>query len=199
MNYENYVVYITVQKRDIDLDHPLNTFSNSQSSGTGFYIDKGLILTCYHVVQNSLEIIVNTYKNHTKKKNKGIIKYIFPDDDLAVIELEDNDTTFELFDYYILSLKENNLEVNTIGFPLNSTSIKINKGVISGFQDSNIQTDSTLNPGNSGGPLIDNEGYVFGVNTGAKPVGQNFNISVGVNAFCEKLITCPYERYWQED
>ena len=67
-------------------------------------------------------------------------------------------------------------------------------------RDSNLLfSTASLSPGNSGGPLIDNEGYVFGVNTGAKPVGQNFNISVGVNAFCEKLITCPYERYWQED
>jgi S1-C subfamily serine protease len=61
-----------------------------------------------------------------------------------------------------------------------------------------IFTTASLSPGNSGGPLIDNERYVFGVNTGSKPVGQNFNISVGINVFCEKLITCPNEKYWQE-
>lgn len=62
-----------------------------------------------------------------------------------------------------------------------------------------IFTTASLSPGNSGGPLIDNEGYVFGVNTGSKPVGQNFNISVGINVFCEKLISCPREKYWQEE
>lgn len=62
-----------------------------------------------------------------------------------------------------------------------------------------IFTTASLSPGNSGGPLIDNEGFVFGVNSGSKPVGQNFNISVGVNVFCEKLIICPTERYMQED
>jgi serine protease Do len=62
-----------------------------------------------------------------------------------------------------------------------------------------VFTTASLSPGNSGGPLIDNEGYVFGVNTGSKPVGQNFNISVGVNVFCEKLINCPSSRYWQEE
>lgn len=61
-----------------------------------------------------------------------------------------------------------------------------------------IFTTASLSPGNSGGPLIDNEGYVYGVNSGSKPVGQNFNISIGVNTFCEKLITCPSTRYWQE-
>jgi hypothetical protein len=62
-----------------------------------------------------------------------------------------------------------------------------------------IFTTASLSPGNSGGPLIDNSGYVFGVNSGSKPVGQNFNISIGINVFCEKLIICPAKRFWQEE
>ncbi len=46
---------------------------------------------------------------------------------------------------------------------------------------------------------MDNEGYVYGVNSGSKPVGQNFNISIGVNVFCEKLIICPASQYWQDE
>jgi S1-C subfamily serine protease len=57
---------------------------------------------------------------------------------------------------------------------------------------------ASLSPGNSGGPLLDNTGYVYAVNTGSKPVGQNFNLSVGVNAFCDKLISCSKARYWEE-
>jgi hypothetical protein len=41
-----------------------------------------------------------------------------------------------------------------VGFPLESTTIKLTKGIISGYQNSLIQTDATLNPGNSGGPLV---------------------------------------------
>jgi S1-C subfamily serine protease len=62
-----------------------------------------------------------------------------------------------------------------------------------------VFTTASLSPGNSGGPLLDNEGYVLGVNTGSKPIGQNFNISVSVNIFCDKLIICPREKYWQEE
>jgi serine protease Do len=62
-----------------------------------------------------------------------------------------------------------------------------------------VFTTASLSPGNSGGPLIDNEGYVFGVNSGSKPVGQNFNITVGINEFCEKLIICPKGGFWQEE
>jgi S1-C subfamily serine protease len=57
---------------------------------------------------------------------------------------------------------------------------------------------ASLSPGNSGGPLVDNDGYLYGVNTGSKPVGQNFNLSVGVNAFCEKLINCTKSAYWAD-
>lgn len=154
INYEYNIVHITVQKKEIDLKHPLNSFGNFRSTGTGIYIDKGTILTCYHVVNNSLEIIVSVKKNKELKEIEAKIKYIFPDDDLAVIELVDKDVDYKLFDYLLMTRNMVNLEVYTIGFPMNSTTIKINRGVISGFQDSNIQTDSTLNPGNSGGPLI---------------------------------------------
>ena len=57
---------------------------------------------------------------------------------------------------------------------------------------------ASLSPGNSGGPLVDNEGYLYGVNTGSKPIGQNFNISVGVNAFCDMLLRCTKSRYWED-
>jgi hypothetical protein len=55
----------------------------------------------------------------------------------------------------------------TIGFPLSSKNIKITKGMISGYQESLIQTDASLNHGNSGGPLVINDKgkyKVIGVN-----------------------------------
>lgn len=164
MNLENHIVHIITQKKENDLNHPLNNFTSSKSSGTGFYIECGIILTCYHVVQNSLNISVKTYnKNGEIFENKAKIKYLFPDDDLAIIEVDNKDINFNVFEYHILTEKINNLEVNTVGFPLNSSTLKMNKGVISGYQDSNIQTDSTLNHGNSGGPLL-YQNKVIGIN-----------------------------------
>lgn len=181
INYEHYIVHITVQKKENDLNHPLNLYGNFKSSGTGIYIDKGIILTCYHVVQNSLEIIVSVIKNKELKQIKANIKYIFPDDDLAVIELEDKDIEYKIFEYLLITKAEINLDVFTIGFPLNSTTIKINRGVISGFQDSNIQTDSTLNPGNSGGPLILNN-KLIGINQ-SRMTGEATNTGFAIPIF----------------
>ena len=182
MNFENYVVLIITHKKEDDLNHPLNNYTNSKSSGTGFYIDNGLILTCYHVIQNSLKIFVKTLnKNFEIFDNKAVVKYIFPDDDLAVIEVENKDIIYNIFDYHVLTEKINNLEVNTVGFPLNSTTLKINKGVISGYQDSNIQTDSTLNPGNSGGPLLYNN-KVIGINQ-SRLTGEAANTGFAIPIF----------------
>jgi len=182
MNFDYYIVHITNQQKETDLNHPLNNFNSSQSTGTGFYIDKGIILTCYHVVQNSLKITVKTYNiNNDIIDNNAKIKYIFPDDDLAVIEVEDKNILFNVFEHYILTEKINNLEVNTIGFPLDSTTLKINRGVISGYQDSNIQTDSTLNSGNSGGPLILNN-KVIGINQ-SKLTGEASNTGYAIPIF----------------
>ena len=57
---------------------------------------------------------------------------------------------------------------------------------------------ASLSPGNSGGPLVDNEGYLFGVNSGSKPVGQNFNFSISLNSFCEMLVKCKNGSFWDK-
>jgi S1-C subfamily serine protease len=163
MNWEKSVVKINVKSRKIYYSNPLNTYNIFETSGTGFFITKNLILTCYHVVENSI-IIDILYKNTNVIKSKII--HIFPDDDLALLEIKE-----DLDDVIPLELKSLNDKVTddvlTIGFPLSSKNIKITKGIISGYQESLIQTDASLNHGNSGGPLVINDKgkyKVIGVN-----------------------------------
>jgi S1-C subfamily serine protease len=182
INYEKSIVKITVQQLEMDLNHPLNLFSKNESTGTGFYIDSKLILTCYHVVNNALDIIVDVYKNELDKiKIKAKIKYIFPDDDLAIIELSESNNNYIKLKFDIIT-NNNNLEVSTIGYPLGTDNIKINRGIISGFQDSMIQTDSTLNPGNSGGPLIINN-KVIGINQSKYAEASNTGFAIPIFRF----------------
>ena len=185
INYEKSIVKITVQQLEIDLNHPLNLFSKNESTGTGFFIDDNVILTCYHVVNNALDIIVDIYINELdKKKIKAKIKHIFPDDDLAIIELLEFSTNYNCIklNFSIITDTHSNTEVNTIGYPLDTNNIKINRGIISGFQDSMIQTDSTLNPGNSGGPLIINN-KVIGVNQSKYMEASNTGFAIPIFRF----------------
>jgi S1-C subfamily serine protease len=152
MDWEKYVVQINVKSKVINLNYPLNIFKTTNSSGTGFFISPTEILTCHHVVYGAINIDI-TFK-HTNSI-KGHIKHIFPDDDLAIIVI---DPIFISNDIGILDHETSSIvqsgKVFTVGFPLSSTNIKITKGIISGYQKSLIQTDASLNHGNSGGPLV---------------------------------------------
>lgn len=163
MNFENSIVKIICNARITDFNNPLNTFGISNGTGTGFFISKKLILTCFHVINGANNIEIN-YKDNINIPAK--IKNIFPDDDLAIIEIEKEFDDIIILEHKIINNKYSN-DVFTIGFPLNTDSIKITKGIISGYQNSLIQTDAALNHGNSGGPLVtlDGDNYkVIGVN-----------------------------------
>ncbi len=186
MNLENSVVKINIKSKEIDYAHPLNTFKTTGSSGTGFFISKNLILTCYHVVKNAIVIDI-LYKN-TNNIN-GTIKYIFPDDDLAIIKIDKSIDDSKPLEFKAISERYNG-DVYTVGFPLSSTNIKTTKGIISGYQDSLIQTDASLNHGNSGGPLVIIENglvKVIGVNVSKISSAEKTGFVVPIYRFLKSL------------
>lgn len=165
MNLDNYVVKINVKSKVIDFNYPLNIYETQNKSGTGFFINKTQILTCYHVISGAITIDIIFRQTNSIH---GTIKHIFPDDDLAIIEIPNENPNVEILEHKIINTRQSG-DVFTIGFPLSSTNIKITKGIISGYQESLIQTDATLNHGNSGGPLVildetDNKYKVIGIN-----------------------------------
>ena len=163
MDWEHYIVKINVKVTEIDLNKPLDKTNILSASGTGFFICKNLILTCYHVVKYAVHIEIIYNQTNILK---GQLVYIFPDDDLAIIKINENFDSIKIFDYKEIQTKLR-LNVLSIGFPLNNTNIIETKGIISGYRKSLLQTDATLNPGNSGGPSIiyDNKKWkVIGIN-----------------------------------
>jgi len=174
--WDDIVVKINSTVQNNNFNHPLNKFDTSNLSGTGFFIDKNLILTCYHVIEGALSIYIS-YKEINDIQCE--IKNIFPDDDMAVIKIIDDKI---ILDVRILEFKtienknqiSNETSVYTVGYPLGSKNVKTTKGSISGYQDSLIQTDAALNSGNSGGPLImlDVDTYkIIGINV-SKQTGE---------------------------
>jgi len=142
------------------------TITTTNSLGSGFIItEDGQIITNYHVIEgheNSIDVI--TYgKDIISAELIGADKAR----DLALLKVEGN------YDYLELANSDNlqvGKKVIAIGNPL-GLSFTVTEGIISALNRAGpndlreyIQTDVSLNPGNSGGPLIDTTGKVIGIN-----------------------------------
>jgi len=153
----------------------------SSALGSGFIIDeKGIIVTNNHVIQDAEDIIIRV---NGDKEFKAKVIGADPLSDIAVLQLE----TKEKF----IPIKFGNSDKARIGdwviaignpFGLGGT---VTSGIISArnrsiglsrYEDY-IQTDASINSGNSGGPLFDMNGDVIGINTAI--LGRNGSIGIG--------------------
>ena len=139
----------------------------------GFFIDnKGHILTCSHVTEKTIKIWI-TVPNTGNKEYECQIVSIFPELDISIIKTDfENKSFMKLGDSDKIVTGS---EVIALGYPLGQEKLKLTKGIISGRDGDFIQTDTALNPGNSGGPLVNVNNEVIGVNraiiAGAENVG----------------------------
>lgn len=157
--------------------------------GSGVIInDPGEILTSLHVVEGSTEILV-TFADGSQ--SRATIIGTLPEKDIAVLQAE---TLPELFIPAVLGNPEAMRvgdEAFVVGNPFGLYN-SLSTGVISGFNrqfklpetgiemQGMIQIDAAVNPGNSGGPLLNRNGAVIGIITGiVNPTDQNFFVGIG--------------------
>ncbi len=156
----------------------------SRALGSGFIINSdGQILTNYHVISGSSQVVV-TLPDHSQYKAQILVRD--QADDLAVIRIEPKKKLphLNLGDSDHLQVGQKVLAIgNPFGFDGTLTT-----GVVStlgrDIQGENnqklegmIQTDAAINSGNSGGPLLDSQGNVIGINTAIYgPAGGNVGI-----------------------
>lgn len=164
---KDIIVKIIVEKSEYNLNNPQDFNEIKSSSGTGFFIKPNYILTCYHVIKNHLKISI-THNLTRKQKINVNVHSIYPDDDLAVLYVDNKKYGIDVPNNIPLHILNSPIDdvfnnVLVMGYPLDSNHLKTSKGILAGFHDSLFQTDATLNPGNSGGPLIW-EDKIIGVN-----------------------------------
>lgn len=157
----------------------------SKYRGTGFLISpNGYIVTSYHVVRSADSIFV---ENEKFGRLKVALIYHNPETDVAILVI--TDPQFKALPGISLAIRkaEGNLgeAVYTLGFPRDE--IVYNDGTISatsGFEqnENSYQISIPVNPGNSGGPMLDQQGAVIGIINGVQTEsrGAAFAVKSGV-------------------
>lgn len=187
------VVSVAISK--ISLSKDSGVLDQSSNIGTGFVIDaQGLIITNQHVVsdlQADYKVVTNDGKEYT-------VNEIIRDDlnDIALLKIEAKDLA-------VLKLgNSDNLvvgqDVIAIGTPLGEYAGSVTKGIVSGLNrtvsatadwfgttaktyEDVIQTDAAVNPGNSGGPLINSQGEVVGINFATTSGANSISFAIPIN------------------
>jgi S1-C subfamily serine protease len=150
------------------------SITTDAGQGTGFIItDDGYVVTNAHVLSGASYANALTFDK--QKKPMRLIGYN-GEFDIALLKIEGEYSALKFERVENVRIGE---KVIAIGNPL-GLSFSVSEGIVSGKNrignndlPAYIQTDAALNPGNSGGPLINAEGNVIGIN--------NFKISGGEN------------------
>ena len=141
------------------------SIQSRSGNGSGSIIDaSGLVLTNAHVVSGAN--IVNVTLSD-KRQFRGEVIAISRNPDLALIRLADVTTNLPTIAIASSSGIQVGQRAFAIGNPFGRFAGTLTTGIISRIDSDRkfIQTDAALNPGNSGGPLLNSRGQLVGVNT----------------------------------
>ena len=149
------------------------------SCGTGCIINKnGTILTSAHILEDGSDIIITMSNGEDYKAY--VVKQLGENKDIAILKIS--------VPYELKTVKFGNSEKIKVGdtvlaignpFGFNGT---LTKGIISriDYAKNRIQTDAAINPGSSGGPLLNTQGEIIGINQAIYNPDNNIsNIGIG--------------------
>jgi S1-C subfamily serine protease len=156
--------------------------------GSGFVIDRtGHIVTNYHVIEGADEVAVNFSSGD--ERVPATVVGVDPSTDLAVLKVDVSGSALTPLPLGDSDEVEVGDPVVAIGNPF-GLERTVTAGIVSALQreivapngfpiDHAIQTDAAINHGNSGGPLLNAQGEVIGVNSQIQSGGVDGNVGVG--------------------
>jgi S1-C subfamily serine protease len=162
-----------------DINRPIGKIDRSSvtqkaKQGTGFLVNKeGYVVTNFHVIDGAKEITVKGIKGDYNTPFQLDVVAVDRQLDLALLKINTKLITFDEPPYAIGNSKavDQAADIFALGYPMKSTmgtEIKVTTGIVnsaSGYKGSisEFQISASVQPGNSGGPLLDKDGNIVGV------------------------------------
>lgn len=177
------LVKIIVSPISINWFCPFITINKKHTMGTGIAIEANdkyvYILTCAHVVEDNAKISVIT-RNSREKIRASVVGISF-DKDVAIIKIKKSCAN----NLKIMKIDENvnviqGSTLRAVGYPRAEENPILTRGVFSGYRKNDLQVDTPVNPGNSGGPLIDDNDNIVAIVTSKVPNNVAANVAFGI-------------------
>jgi S1-C subfamily serine protease len=188
------------------------TIRMAHSSGSGFVVDAdGILITNYHVIEGAKEAVA-IFPDKSKYLIKGFF-VVKPKWDIAILKIEPQEGKTLRVLSFSKGLPAKGQRVFAFGAPLGMSG-SVSEGIVAAlrtgdelsetlgqmgdthaFDDNTgydkktqwIQTTSPISPGNSGGPLVNADGEILGINTWQFRLGQNLNFTIAASHVQELL------------
>jgi S1-C subfamily serine protease len=176
--------------------------SSALRSGSGFLVSrKGLVITNYHVIEDSKTIIIRNINGDKQLQCSATVLLKDQKNDLIVLKM--NDSALTKLDSISYSIKTAQCDLGerllVFGYPLTNSmgsDVKLTNGIISsvnGYQDdaNSYQLSAPVQPGNSGGPVFDEKGNLLGIINAKHLLAENATYAIKSSYLTNLLQTIP--------
>ena len=158
------------------------TVQTSAGTGSGFFIAQDAVITNHHVVGQATRVTLHLVEGG---QLEGRVAETAPQVDLAVVRVARSDRVRPVLEVRPVSsvrVGEEVLAIGSPGFGGRALDATVTRGIVSGVRAINgvtiVQTDAALNPGNSGGPVLDTDGRVMAVATAKARGSESIGFAV---------------------
>jgi len=149
--------------------------------GTGFFVSSDTLLTNVHVVGRHQSVAIRRASGTVATAR---VATRAPAVDVAILKLDVPNRTQVVLPLGSARAARVGQDVIAIGSALGTLQNTVTRGIVSAVRQSGqavlVQTDAAVNPGNSGGPLLNRQGEVIGITTMGYPDRQGLNFAVAV-------------------
>lgn len=153
---------------------------SSSGRGSAFFVAPDTMLTNAHVVSGNSSVTLRFANGESASARVATLNSEF---DVAVLKAWNPRSNQVVIPLSPQETPPAGQEVIAIGSPLGMQNT-VTRGIISGLRQIGpvtfLQTDAALNPGNSGGPLLDRKGVAVGINTSSIQQAQGLNFAVAI-------------------